>query len=162
MQVARVFPEFRLTRVDDYYPQDIESEKQYHQGSECIAAASGDYFGDKSLAYAFLVLASNGDFMALVAHKTTNQEWKIEQLGDVEKGNKLSDTIKFNCYLNTLEAGSYSDITLDEGGDPDTNEPGRVEHLTSKHAGIIFGTIEATGVAYFYVDGHWVHTYVID
>lgn len=157
-EITKDFPGFRPLRIDDYDPQDIAEEKQYYNGSECISAASGDYFGDKSLAYGFLLFTSSNDVLVVVAHELANHGWKMTKLTTFNISDDINRGGKFNYYLNNLEPGTYSTVT-DDG---DMQEPGRVEKITSKYPGVVYGAIESTGIAYFFVDGRWVHTYISD
>ncbi|MGH7869933.1 MAG: hypothetical protein ACREP9_20435 [Candidatus Dormibacteraceae bacterium] len=161
-QVLKDNPHYRFLRVDDYSADDIQSERQYHQGSPCLAAASGDYFGEGRTSYAFMLLSDTSYAVVLVAHQNIKGQWEIGKIGDVWHMDYVRGS--FNQYVNTTPAGKYHDVVLEEGVDPKdlAAEAGWVSDITSDKPGIAIGTIEASEVAYFFEKGHWVFTNVED
>lgn len=161
IQVLKDHPGYRFLRVDDYSAEDIQSERQYHHGSPCLAAASGDYFGDHHPAYAFMLLSSTSYGLVLVAHQTAAGQWDIQKMGEDHVGYTKGS---FNRFVNTIPAGSYTDATVEEGADPKelAKDANWRQDLTSATPGIAMGILEAWEVAYFLKDGHWLFTNVSD
>jgi hypothetical protein len=154
-QVVKDYAGFRFIRVDDYTEEDIKTESQYHHGSKCIAAASADYFGDKRPSFAFMLISGDGNLLVIVARENPGHPWKITKLDGWKVRDVFIEGEQIHYYLNTLEPGDYTNALVEEGEEePPSDE---LKNLSSKRPGIVYGTIESTGVGYFFVDGHWVH-----
>lgn len=160
LQIDKEFPGFRFLRMDDYTKEDIESEKQYHQGSECLAEASGDFFGDGKTTFAFILVTTNYEALIVVAHPKAIQLWEFITLDKWSSDPHRMPGAKFNSYLGSVPPGNYEDVG--DTDHSDAHDQGWVENYKSKLPGIVFGEIESTGVAYFYSKGKWVHTYIED
>jgi len=154
-QVAKDYPGFRFIRVDDYTEEDINTESQYHHGSKCIAAASADYFGDRRPSFAFMLMSGDGNLLVMVAREKPGHPWEITKLDGWKVRDVFIEGEKIHYYLNTLEPGVYTNALVEEGEEePPSDE---LKNLSSKTPGVVYGTIESTGVGYFFVDGRWVH-----
>lgn len=147
--LKKTYSEYRIVTASDYAHETIEWEKQYHDGNECLSVTKGDFDGNNEIDFAIL-LTDASENEILIAARSSKSSWIIEKLLDFNQG-RLGTS-----YVNKLPPGNYEDIW--GGGE----EIGRVKRIFSDKQGIITGTIESSGVAYFYYDNRWIHLWLSD
>jgi hypothetical protein len=147
--LKQLYPEHRIVTVSDYSYETIQWEKQYHDGNECLSVTKGDFDGNNKTDYAFL-LTNVSKNEILIAARSKNNSWVIDKILNFNQG-RLGTS-----YVNTLPPGNYADIW--SGGEG----IGRVENFSSDKQGIITGTIESSGVAYFFNNDGWVNLWLFD
>ena len=147
--LKQLYSDYRIVTVSDYFKGTIEREKQYHDGNECLSVTKGDFDGNKKTDFALLVTDVSGNEMLIVA-RNKNNSWVIDKLLDFNQG-RLGTS-----YVNTLPPGNYADVW---GGG---KEIGRVEKFSSDKQGVITGTIESSGVAFFFTEDRWIHIWLSD
>jgi len=149
--LAGKFPEYRLPTLDDHLPEDIAHHQKYG-GDGCLSVASGDFDGDKIQDIAVILTNNEKTKVILIAALKRKDRWEISQLPT------WCESI-VRCYVQVLQPGAYE--RSQSLHDPIV-EPNERQHLTSKNAGILSGTIESTGVAYFYSNRKWLYVWVMD
>jgi hypothetical protein len=154
--LATRFPSYRLPRVSDYTAEDIGLREKDHPGDHCLGVASVDVDGDGSKDFAFL-LADQAGTTRLMAARDVKGGWSVAKLSDFGK-NQIG-----HSYVDTLEPGSYQDLYDSPQAPADyVPEPGRLRRFKSARPGFMAGTIEASGVAYFYTGTRWIHLWLQD
>jgi hypothetical protein len=148
--INQKMPGFRFVSSSDYLRETIEMEKQYHDGNECLSVTTGDFDGNKRTDIAFLVTDDSGREKLVVARSLNIDSWTIDILLD------FNNSSLGTSHVNTIPPGTYEDIW--GGGE----EVGRVNKYSSVNQGIISGTIESSGVAYFFDKGRWIHLWLSD
>lgn len=150
--VAQAFPNHRLPLVSDSVAYDVNYDIQ-HGGDGCIRIASGDYDGNGQLDYAFVLtpkIAGKGETAIVVA-------WAKGKRYDFKIIREVNGWI--NLYVYTGKPGNYRRTQVLDG---QALEPGEVTEFNSELPGIIFGTTEASGVAYFFKHKKWLHVWISD
>jgi hypothetical protein len=98
-----------------------------------------------------LLTSTNDAETVLVVALRSAEGWRLEKLrswtGD-----------RSRLYVTTALAGQYHRAAYLDG----PLELGEVAHVTAKHAGIITGRTEASGIYYFSTPNGWVHVWVVD
>jgi len=149
IELKREYPLYRLVIVSDYAPETIKYEKQYHEGNECLSIISADFDGNSENDFGVLI-TDNANNEVLIVARSIKNKWIIEKLMDFNQG-RLGTS-----YVNRIDPGTYEDIW------GNGSKPGRVEKISTNKPGIITGTIESSGVAYFYTENKWVHLWLCD
>ena len=148
------YPKYRIARTTDYSEKIIEEQKGNNPNHSCLAIASADVDGDGSLDYAFFLTNQTGRVLLLAARNLNGRSWHITKLSDFPKG-EIGVS-----YVNAIEPGSYEDIYAD---DPDIKaEPGNILKFSSTKPGFLAGTIESSGIAYFFSGKRWIHLWLSD
>jgi hypothetical protein len=151
------YPAYRVAEVSDYPKEDIDLHKKNFDGDPCLSVASGDVDGDGSLDFAVLITDKSRHTLLIAARNVAGEEWAIAELSDF--GNEGPS----NSYVDPLPADSYDDMYATDKGPSDyVPEPGRVKRYKAVHPGFIAGTIEASGVGYFFTGKRWVHLWLSD
>jgi hypothetical protein len=149
--IVRSYPGFRPVSVSDYTAEVIRRERQYHGGSSCLGVASADVDGDGRADVGLLIVSEPGHVLVLAARSVTPSSWRLEKLADFGDGGPAQS------YVGVVEAGSYEDLGLS-----DKKAPGQLARYKSAHPGFSAGTIDSSGVAYFFTGKRWVHLWVAD
>ncbi len=152
------FPGYRLARVTDYLKEDIDQHKKDHNGSPCIGLALADVDGDGFLDFAFFLTDSTKHTILVCARNPSGNTWQISTLYDFGKNGPG------RSYVEFLKAGSYQDLfdSSEEGPSDFTPEPGRVRKFKARRPGFMAGTIESSGIAFFFTGKQWVHLWLSD
>jgi len=148
--LKQLFPEYRIVSVSDYLNETIEKQKQYNYGNECLSLTIGDFDGNGEVDYVFLVTNGSRTEKLIAARSAKNDFWIIDKLLDF-KNNSLGTS-----YVYTIPPGIYEDM----GGGRE--ESGRVGLYSSNKEGILTGTIESSGTAYFFSEDRWIHLWLFD
>ena len=158
-EFAKRFVGYRQIRVSDYEPATVESEKQYHGGSPCIAAEGGDFDGNHEQDFVFLAVKPSERLIAVVALRK-GKTWRMEELWDL--GIDPNSDHLGCCYANVLPPGRYENVygtTPDPTEPPERNE--RLEYTSTRQAPVV-GGIESSGIAFFLSGGRWLHVWIQD
>lgn len=150
-------PDYRVAHVSDYSKEEVEHEMQYHGGSRCLAVAAADIDGDGRDDFALLITNKEGHTLLMAARNVKEREWVISKLDDFGKDGPGGS------YVGTVNPGLYQDLfATDDAPSEYIPEPGRVQSYKSSRSGFIAGTIESTGIAYFFTGKRWVHLWLSD
>lgn len=156
-RLAKDYPNYRVAEPSDYFKEDVDLHKQNSNGDPCLSVASGDVDGDGSRDFAVLITEKSGHILLVAARNVSGRKWIISELSDF--GNERP----IRSYVDPLPADSYEDMyAADEAPSDYVPEPGRVERYKAVHPGFIAGTIEASGVGYFFNGKQWVHLWLSD
>ena len=151
------YPAYRVAEVSDYYKEDVDLHKKNSAGDPCLSVASGDVDGDGSLDFAMLITDKSRHTILVAARNVAGKTWVISELSDF--GNEGPS----RSYVDQLPPDSYEDMYATDKGPSDyVPEPGRVKRYKAVHPGFIAGTIEASGVGYFFTGKRWVHLWLSD
>jgi hypothetical protein len=150
-QIAKQFPEYRLPRASDNHADSIAYNRQ-HGGNGCLGLTRADFDGDGNFDHAILLTELESDNTLLVVALFKKKGWVVEKLLDLG-----SD--RATLYVGSLEPGRY--VRAGSLNDSDL-EPGEVRSYTSTLTGIVTGTVESSGVAYFRTSKGWVHVWISD
>jgi hypothetical protein len=151
------FPGFRTARLADYLAEDIEEHKKNSNGDPCLGIASTDVDGDGFPDFAFLLANGKPHAILVAARHLGGKTWELSVLTDFG-GDALG-----HSYVDTIAPDSYEDLYASDRAPADyVDEPGRVRRFKAKYPGFIAGTIEASGVAFFYSGKRWVHLWLSD
>ena len=156
--IAGTYRSYRLVQVSDYEPETITSERQYHNGSPCIAVATGDVDGDGILDFAFMLTHRSRQRTVLVSARASGRGgWIFERL------DSLGDTLPGSQFVNTIAPGKYTDLYASDRAPSDfIKGPGHAHRYVSHRSGFVTGTIEASAVAYFFTGTQWIHLWLSD
>jgi hypothetical protein len=151
------FPGYRLVKVSDYLKEDVDQQKKDHKGDPCIGVTSTDMDGDGFPDFAFFITNKAGHTLLLAARNPGGKFWLIEKVSDFGKDGPG------RSYVEPLKTGRYTDMfDTDDGPSEYTPEPGRVRSFIARNPGIIAGTIESSGVGFFFNGKRWVHLWLSD
>ncbi len=112
----------------------------------------GDFDADNNQDIAIILTNNEKTKTVLIAALNRNGNWGISKLPT------WCESID-RCYVEELQPGSYERT---RALDSPIIKPDEREHITSKSTGILAGTIESTGIAYFYLDQKWFYVWVSD
>jgi hypothetical protein len=155
--VKTKYPGYRLPLVADYDKEDIVQHREHFGGDPCLGVTSADVDGDGNPDFAFFLIDEAGNTALVAARNVMGKTWVVTKLDSFPKG-ELG-----RSYVEPLEAGSYQDLYDSDRAPSDyAPEPGRVRRYHSSHPGFIAGTIEASGIGFFYTGQHWVHLWLSD
>ena len=147
------YPSYRIGRVSDY-PKEALVMQYDHKPNSCPAIASADVDGDGNMDYALFIVDASQHTLLITARNIGGKSWQIYKLYDFKK-RELG-----NSYVEPIKAGTYQDLYANS---PEyQNEPGRLRKYTSKRPGFIAGSMESSGVAFFFSDKRWVHLWLSD
>ena len=141
------FSEYRLPRESDNLNEDVRYARG-RGGSGCLGVETGDFDGRGRLSYIVAMTARTGDGAVVLVAIPRGHTWAIHTLDVLKTG-------RSRLYVSSMPAGSYDDV----GDGP---EAGAEEHLACPHPLALFGTTEASGVAYCFLNGKWKHVWVSD
>lgn len=151
------YPAYRVAEVSDYYKEDVDLHKKNFDRDPCLSVASGDVDGDGSVDFAVLITDKSRHTILVAARNVAGNTWVISELSDF--GNEGPS----RSYVDPLPADSYQDMYATDRGPSDyVPEPGRVKRYKAVHPGFIAGTIESSGVGYFFTGKRWVHLWLSD
>lgn len=154
--LPKKFPEYRLARVTDYYKESVDQHKTENHGNPCLAVAAADVDGDGFSDFAFF-LTQEKHTVLIAARHVSGKAWDISMIDDF--GNEGPG----RSYVEKIKAGSYQDIfDTDDAPSEYTPDPGRVRRYKASHFGFVAGTIESSGVAFFFTGKRWVHLWLSD
>jgi hypothetical protein len=149
-QLERRFTGYRLPHRADNLAENIRYAID-HSHSDCLGVSVGDFDGDGRSDYLVGLTARDGTGALIVAALTRPDGWEIYKLDEWPEG-------RARLYVAVEPPGSY-DMVGDNDG---PLEEGEVEKLVCPHAVAVFGTTEASGVAYCYSNSQWQHTWISD
>lgn len=149
-QLLRAYPGYRLPRELDNLPEDIKYARE-HAGTACLGIATADFNGDGRSDFLVALTSPDGQGALVVVALTRGQAWRLYKLDALKDG-------RSRLYVSDEPPGTYDDV-----GDYDgPREEGAVEHLKCPNAVAVFGTTEASAVAYCFLNGHWKHAWISD
>ncbi len=148
--VEKQFPTHRPPAESDNVPEDVRDNRG-HGGSGCLGLALGDYYGKKQQDYALLLTSRSSKQTLLVVATRTRGAWRVERLRD------WGSAARAGLYVDSVPSGSFKRTAAADGP---LSEPGEVIRYSSQHAGVVSGTMESSGVAYFFTGKRWVHVWV--
>lgn len=156
--LTQKYPGYRMARISDYLKEDVEQHKKEHKGNPCLGVASTDVDGDGFPDFAFFLTNKAKHTSLISARNPSGKTWEVFKLYDFGKEGPG------HSYVEPLESGSYQDLfdINDENPSEFTPEPGRVRKFKAKHAGFIAGSIESSGIAFFFTGKRWVHLWLSD
>jgi hypothetical protein len=144
------FPEYRLPRVDDVAASDAAAWREAEGGDACTLAAIADFDGDGSLDVAAVMPSRRDASPLLVASLYRGGAWDVRSL-------PFWSTTAARSYAEPLPPGTYR-RTKSLDSEPDS--PAERRSIKSSRVGFVSGTMESTGVAYFYDGGSWVYVWI--
>lgn len=147
------YPKYRIGRLSDYSKEALMMQYD-DKPNPYPAVASTDVDGDGSTDYAFFITDESLHTLLISARNLRGKKWQLYKLEDFKK-----ETIG-SSYVESIKAGSYQDLYANSPEYQD--EPGRLRKYTSKRPGFIAGTMEASGVAFFFTGKRWVHLCLSD
>ena len=151
------FPGYRLARVSDYVKRDVDQHKKKNNGNPCLGIASTDVDGDSFPDFAFFLTYKSRHTLLIAARNVAGKTWEISKLDDFGKEGPG------HSYVEVMEPGSYKDMYAAADAPAEYKpEPGRVRRFKAIHSGFIAGTIESSGVAFFFTGKRWVHLWLSD
>ena len=145
------YPNFRLPQESDNHKEDIQHNRS-QGGSGCAGVTAADMDGDRRKDVAMLLTEKNKDHTILVAALNKPEAWEIQNLMDM--GSDRS-----SLYLGRVDPGYYENY---EGKNQPVTEDGELPSFKSDLPGIVSGTIEASGVVFFWTPKGWRHVWVSD
>ena len=98
-------------------------------------------------------MEGKGGILLIAARHQQGSGWFIEELRNWDS------PLLGSLYVETKRSGHYE---RSESLDAPASEPGELEKFDSKFTGIVSGSIESSGVAYFFDDKKWVHVWISD
>jgi hypothetical protein len=143
------FPEYRLPRVDDV-PASDRAWRRSEGGDACLLAAVADFDGDGSLDVAAVMPSRTEASPVLVAALYRRGAWDVRSL-------PFWSTTPGRAYVQPLQPGTYRRT---KSVVPDPDSPAERRSVTSSRIGFVSGTVESTGVAYFYDGGSWIYVWI--
>ena len=151
--ISQQYPKFRLPQQSDYDSEDIKYNLA-HGGNGCLGVAHGAYYHEGAATdYAINLQSSEGAHTLLIVAHPANQTWRLERVWD------WGNSAVGHLYVDTTEPGKYERT---EALDGPVSEQGEQENYTSKREGIVAGTIESSGAAFFFDGKSWIHVWISD
>ena len=150
-QLVLKFPDDRLPTLNDSRKEDIAEDRK-QGGDGFLLVTVGDFNGDKQEDVALILFSKKGRQLRLVVGLKDGETWKTESLASWDGRDD-------NPYVHSLPPGKYKRTEAVEGP---VTQPGEVASFSSKLTGIVHGTIESSGCAYFFSKGKWVHVWISD
>jgi hypothetical protein len=152
-EIRAKYPKYRIGRVSDYYKEALRMQYE-DKPNPCPAVASADVDGDGNMDYAFFITAESQPTLLISARNLQGKKWQLQILLDF-KGEPIGSS-----YVEPIKAGSYQDLYAHSPEYKD--EPDRLREYTSTSPGFIAGTMESSGVAFFFSGKRWVHLWLSD
>ena len=146
------FSNYRLPRLSDSLPEDIEYSRQ-HGGNGCLGVAVGDFDGNGAKDFGLILTRTAGRGVIVVVALSHDGKWQLEP---VEK----SDGGPARLFIERAEPGEY--VETEAGDDSVPAEPKAREKFRSSTDGLYFGWTESSARAYFRTDQGWVYVQVSD
>lgn len=154
-QLHDSYPKFRPVKASDYSQESLAYPKAH--GISCPGIALADVDGNGLFDMALFMTAENGHTVLVVARRFKTPKWDVSTIRDFGMEGVS------NSYVEPIAAGRYTDLFESDVAPSDyVPEPGRVKHFRSRYAGFIAGTMESSGVAYFFAGKRWVHLWLSD
>jgi hypothetical protein len=151
--ISGQYPKFRLPRQSDYDAEDIKYNLA-HGGTGCLGVAHGTYYHEGAATdYAINLTSAEGAYTLFIVAHSVHPTWRLERVWDW--GNSAGG----HLYVETTTPGKYERT---EALDGPVSEPGERESYTSKRQGIVAGTIESSGAAFFFDGNAWIHVWISD
>jgi hypothetical protein len=150
-QLVLKYPNDRLPTTADSKKEDVAWDRK-QGGDGCLLVAVGDFNGDKQEDVALILFSKKGRQLRLVVGMKDGETWKTESLASWDGRDD-------NPYVHSLPPGKYKRTEAVEGP---VTQPGELASFSSKLTGIVHGTIESSGCAYFFSKGKWVHVWISD
>jgi hypothetical protein len=147
------YPKYRIGRSSDYSKEALVMQYD-NKPNACPAVAAADVNADGATDYAFFMINESQDLLLVAAVNRHKKEWKLYKLYDFRKG-ELG-----NSYVEPIKAGRYQDLYANSPEYED--ETGRLRNFASKRSGFIAGSMESSGVAFFFSGNRWVHLWLSD
>ena len=155
--LPKKFPGYRLAQVSDYLKEDVDQHKKDHKGNPCPGVASADVDGDGFTDFAFFLTDKERRTILVVGRNISGKTWDVSKVFD------FGSEGPGRSYVDRLKPGSYRDLfDTDRGPSEYKPEPGRVRRQKARNPGFIAGTIESSGVAFFFTGKQWVHLWLSD
>lgn len=148
--VARELPEYRLPRETDNRPEQLAAQRA-QGGSGCPGVAHGSFRSFQRETALLLVHKTSG-LAVLALVYPGDGSWHAEILR--HWGSSVQ-----NLYVTALKPGTYHRTRALIGS---ADAAGELDELSSTREAIVAGEMEASGVVYSYVGGHWVHVWISD
>jgi len=142
--LEKIYPSYELARKTEEPAPGVENDVP-----SCRGNAIDDFDGDGQQDYGVLLRRKGESAVRVVVALNRGRRYKVRTLGEWD--GEPSDQ-----YIDVIEPGEYESI------ETDTAEPGEVSEISSRYPGVITGTEESSGVAYFYKEGKWVHLWLSD
>jgi hypothetical protein len=142
------FPEHRLPTLRDLSAPDRAAWLKSQGGDACLLTAVADFDGDGSLDVAAVMPSRKGESAILIVALDRRGGWDVSSLpfwGNAAR-----------AYVQLLPPGTYR---RPDSVDHEAAPPER-KSITSHGVGFVSGTMEATGVAYFYDHGSWIYVWI--
>jgi hypothetical protein len=153
VEISEQYPKFRLPRQSDYDAEDIKYNLA-NGGKGCLGVAHGAYYHEGAATdYAINLTSAEGAHTVLIVAHAANSTWRLERVWDW--GNAAAR----HLYVDTTAPGKYERT---EALDGPVTESGERESYTSKLQGIVAGTIESSGAAFFFDGNAWIHVWISD
>jgi len=114
------------------------------------ALLDADFDGDGSLDVAAVMPSRTEASPLLVAARYRRGAWDVRSL-------PFWSTTPGRAYVQPLQPGTYRRT---KSVVPDPDSPAERRSVTSSRIGFVSGTVESTGVAYFYDGGSWIYVWI--
>lgn len=137
------FPAYRPPEESDNLAEDVRRTFE-HDGSGCLGADSGDFYGDGSKQWVVALRSRQDAESALVVVAQKNHSgWHFDEL-------LTWPNLASHLYVGRVQPGRY------ERGERDPLTGDEPEQLTCPHDAVAIGETEASQINYCRIDGKWV------
>jgi hypothetical protein len=148
--LTQQFSAYRLPFLTDSLEEDVDFARK-NRGKECLLVASADFDGDGHKDFVVGMTPTRGDVPIVAVALSRKNAWLVSSVDSWVDG-------PMRLYVSTVPAGVHRRSEALDG----PLESDERQSLRCRHAGVVVGATESTGIVYCYANKRWLYVWVSD